>query len=145
MANFSREPAYLGIVQPLGQFQTLIAPIGRNIRGLAREVDVVFRVDLNLLCDFRWQIAKLGPDRREFCRPDVGVRQQLEGAAPLAILVEHKPIAIRLAGSQRNRASKVASRSEGGHFRLMAAPAPCAHAANRNASSGQTLVGIVSA
>jgi hypothetical protein len=74
LANFNREPAYLRIVQPWRQFQTLIAPIGRNVRSLAREIDVVFRVDLELLCNFRRQIAELGPDRRELCRPDVGVR-----------------------------------------------------------------------
>ena len=73
------------------------------------------------------------------------MRQQFERAAPLAVLVEGKSVAIGLIGSERDRAGEIARGLHRRHFRLVSGAALGAHAADRNASGGQALVGIVGA
>src|SRR5262245_63469249 len=97
LPNFDGEPGQLRIIPFLRQFEAFVPSIGGDVSGLARQIDVVLRIDLDLLRDFRWQVAEPRPDLCKVRDPDVRIREQLEGTAPLAILIEDKARAIRLA------------------------------------------------
>src|SRR5262249_44866150 len=107
LADLIREAAKLGVVETLRQLQAFVAPVSSDIRRLPGKVHVVFGFDLQLLGDFGGKLAKARPDRREPRNPDIRVGQELKGGAPLAVLVEGEPMALRLRGGERNRAGKL--------------------------------------
>ena len=66
--RFIRQAGQRCVVEFIRQFETFVAPIGGNVRRLAREIDVVLGVDLDLLGDLRRSLAqsaaRRAPDRR---------------------------------------------------------------------------------
>ena len=66
------EPAQLRIVQALRQLQALVPPIGRDVGRLAREIDLVLRVDLELPGDLRRELTKAWPDPASSAIPMFG-------------------------------------------------------------------------
>ena len=86
--HFVRQTGQRRVIEIVRQRETFVAPIGRDISGLAREIDVVLGIDLDLLCDVRRERAEARPNAREIRDRDIRIRQQLERAAALAVLVE---------------------------------------------------------
>src|SRR6202140_4666964 len=78
------------IVQIVRQSDAFIAAIGLNVGSLAAEIDLVFRVDLELLGDFGRQFSEARPDPRDIADADIGIRQQLEGRTALTVLAQGK-------------------------------------------------------
>ena len=66
-----------------------------------------------LLGDLRGELAEAGPNPPEFGDADMGMRQQFESAAPLAVLVESKAMAIAFIRRERDRLGKPAGRRQG--------------------------------
>src|SRR5207237_6378815 len=62
---------------------------------------------------------------------------------PLAVAIERETVVVRLGRSERDRTRKSPDRVERGHLVAMAALALRADAADRDAATGQPLVGIV--
>src|SRR5262245_66395530 len=81
------KPRQLRVVERLRQFEAFVAAVRGDVGGLAREIDVVQRVDLELLGDLRRELAEARPDARELRHADARMRYELERAAPLTILV----------------------------------------------------------
>src|SRR5205807_365287 len=78
-------------------------PIGRDIGGLAIEIDRVFGVDLDLPRNSVGDSSKLRPQPNNVGHADVRVRQQVDRAAPLAVLLECEAMALSLARRDRQR------------------------------------------
>src|SRR5579862_8364351 len=76
------------IVEIIRQSDAFIAAIGFDISSLAAEIDLVFRVDFELLGDLRRQSAETWPDPRDVADADIRIGQQLEGRAALTILAQ---------------------------------------------------------
>ena len=101
LASFDK-PAKRRIIEIVRQRKTFIAPIRRDVRGLARQIDVVLRVDLDLLGDFFVELAEARPDFREIRNRNVRIRQQLERRAALAVFVEREAVTLGFFRRQRN-------------------------------------------
>src|SRR4051794_5922585 len=134
-----RKPLDPCIVQLLRKSQTLVPPEGRNIGGLAAQVDVVLGVDLELLEDPGREVAKARPDPPNRIDPDRRERQELEGAATLTIPVEGEATSLGLVRGQRHRSGKFRGGHERTHLLRMAALPLGPHAAESNALLGQPL------
>ena len=80
---------------------------------------------------------------RNVREPEVRIGQKLERGPPLAVAVEREAVVVRLGRGERNRARKSPDRVQCGHLVAMAALALRADAADRDAATGQPLVGIV--
>ena len=91
-------------VEIVRQLQAFVAPKSGDIGGLAIQVDRIFRIDLELLGNFRIELAEPRPDARQIPRTDRRIGQKLEGRAPLAVLVEREPVAGRFGRGQRDGA-----------------------------------------
>ena len=65
LSDFVGKSAQRCVIEIVRQRETFIAPIARNIRRLAREIDVVLGIDFDLLGNFRRQLAEARPDLRE--------------------------------------------------------------------------------
>ena len=76
---------------------------------------------------------------------DVRIRQQLERGAALAVLVEREAVTLGFVRRQRNRFRKRPRGLQRRHFRHRMRAALGADAADRDALSGQPLIGIVGA
>ena len=143
VAGLVGEAPQLRIVQAVRQLEAFIPAIGCDIRRLAREIDIVLGVDFELLGDVRREIAKAGPNPGEFGHTDMRMRQQLESAAPLAVLVESKPVTNPLVWRELHGLSKFSRRRQSRHLLPVAPATSCADASQGNAFVGQSLVGIV--
>ena len=53
------------VVEVFRQFKTFVAPIGRDVGGLPRKIDIVLGVDLDLLGDLWREFAEARPDLRK--------------------------------------------------------------------------------
>ena len=73
LPHFHRKRSHLAVVEAFGQLQPFVAPIGRDVGGLAVEIDRVFGVDLDLLRDRRSDL------RRAAARSGRGRRQPMFG------------------------------------------------------------------
>ena len=143
MPGLVGKPPQLRVVEAVRQFEAFIPAIGRDIGGLAREVDLVFGVDFKLLGDLRLELAEAGPNPLEFGDADMGMRQQFESTAPLAVLVESEAMAIAFIRRERDRLGKLAGRRQGRHFLPMPLAAGRPDAAQGDAFVGQALVRVV--
>ena len=78
-AGLVGEPGHVGIID-IGQDQPLVAPEGIDVGGLALEIDVVFRVDLEMDRD-RWVNGRqLRPDAAQ--RPSIRSRDRPAAQRP---------------------------------------------------------------
>jgi hypothetical protein len=133
------------IIEIVRQREALVAAIGGDIGGLAREIDVVFGVDLDLRDDLWLKCSELRPDFRKIGDSDIRIGQQLEGAAALAVLIERKPMPLSLLRRQRQRFRKIPRSIERSIFGAVEFRAFLADTADGDALTGQTLVGIIGA
>ena len=63
---------------------------GGDVDLLTLEIDRVARIDRELLGNLRIEISDLGPDWSERCKVDVGIGEQLVGAALLPVTIDGK-------------------------------------------------------
>ena len=91
LPGFVGKPGHGRVVDLLRQFEAFVAPEGGDIRRLALQVDRIFRIGLELGGDRRRQLQELRPDAGDVRDAGLGIGQEVEGGAPLAVLVEEKP------------------------------------------------------
>ena len=84
------------IVEIVGQHQALVAPERRDVLRLAVEIDRVLGVDLELGRDRRRELGRTAARSASARpRPRLGIGQQLERGAALAVAVEREAVALR--------------------------------------------------
>jgi len=88
VARFVGETRQGRVIDAVGQDKVCVAPVGFDICRLAAQIDLVFGADFELIGDFAVQIAELRPDSLKIADPDIGIREQFEGRAPLAVLAQ---------------------------------------------------------
>ncbi len=96
------------VVDLIRQQKIFIATISGDVGRLAREIDVVLRIDFDLLGDVWRELGKARPD---FCRSrnrNVRMRQQFKRAATLSIFVQREPVTFGFLRRQRNEFGKFA-------------------------------------
>ena len=76
------------VVEIIGQLKTFIAPIRRDICRLTRKIDIILRVDLDLLGKFLVEFTKARPDVHEIGDRHIRIRQQLECCTTLSVFVQ---------------------------------------------------------
>src|SRR3984893_13534728 len=78
------------IVEVVGQSDAFIAAIGFDVGGLAAEIDLVFRLDFELLGDLCRQFSEAWPNPCDIADADIRIGQQLERRAALTVLAQGK-------------------------------------------------------
>ena len=106
--GFVRQSRQRRVIEIVRQCETFIAPIRRDIRRLARQIDIVLGIDLDLLGDFRRELAEARPDFREIRDRDIRIRQQFKRRAPLAVFVEREAVTLGFFRRERNRIGEFA-------------------------------------
>jgi hypothetical protein len=114
----------------------------RDVGGLAGQIDLVLGVDLELLGDLR-RDSPSAARSREIGDRDIGVRQQLESAAPLPVLVERETVRSASLGVSDTERAKSRAAASAAIFLGVLAPALGPDAADRDAAVGQALIRIV--
>ena len=74
LLHFIGEPRQRRVVELIRQLKTFVAPIRCNVRRLTRKIDIVFRINLDLLGDLRCELAKARPDFCELCDRHARIR-----------------------------------------------------------------------
>src|SRR5262249_30449820 len=96
LARLVRETFDVRVIDIVGQRETLVAAEGRDVGSLAAEIDIVLGVDLELLEDLRRERIEAWPDRAQVIDAQRREGEELECAAPLAVAIERKAMALRL-------------------------------------------------
>src|SRR5262245_11144973 len=143
LARLIRMPLDRRIVEPRRKDQTLVPPEGRNVGGLAIQIDVILGIDLELLKDPVGKVAKARPDPPNRIDPDRWEGQELEGAATLAIPIEGQAVSPGFVRREGDRSSKFRGGRERAHLLGMEALPLQPHTAESNAFLGQSLISIV--
>ncbi len=63
--HFVRQAWERRIIKIIRQRETFIAPVSRDVGRLTRKIDIVLRIDFDLLGDLRSKLTKAWPDLRE--------------------------------------------------------------------------------
>jgi hypothetical protein len=88
------------VVEIVGQLKTFVSTVRCNVRGLAGKIDVVFRINLDLLCDVWRELAEARPNFREVRNRYMWIRQQLERGAALPVFVECQSVTFGFFGRE---------------------------------------------
>ena len=106
----SIDSAVIGrIVEIFRQLQAFVAPVGRDIGGLAVEIDRVLGVDLDLPRNRFGDFGELRPDPDGVRHADVRIGQEVHRAAPLAVLVQREAMARGLVRRDRQAPGRAAA------------------------------------
>jgi hypothetical protein len=100
LPSLVRKPLDPCIVETFWKCETLVPPEGRDVGGLAAQVDMILGVNLELLKDLDWEVAEARPDPPNCIDPDGGKGQELEGAATLAIPIQGEAMSFSFVGSE---------------------------------------------